>query len=72
MSAEKKIDETVPGGKYIVGDRYVNANGDDLGPVAASKEKAPKEPKEPKEPNTTDKKDPDDKAGNDPNEKDEK
>ena len=30
---ENKIDETVPGGKYIVGDRFVIANGEDLGPT---------------------------------------
>lgn len=27
---EKKIDETVPGGRYIVGDRVVNANGEEI------------------------------------------
>lgn len=34
-----KIDETVPGGKYIVGDRFVDAEGKDLGPAGkAAKE----------------------------------
>jgi hypothetical protein len=28
---EKKIDETIPGGRYIVGDRVVNAFGDEIG-----------------------------------------
>lgn len=37
MEAEKKIDETIPGGKYIVGDNYVNAEGEVLGPVKAEK-----------------------------------
>lgn len=30
---EKKLDKTVDGGKYIVGDRYVDADGKDLGPA---------------------------------------
>lgn len=29
--AERKIDETVPGGKYIVEGRFVDAEGNDLG-----------------------------------------
>ena len=32
-AAAKKLDETVPGGKYIQGEYYVNANGDILGEV---------------------------------------
>jgi hypothetical protein len=27
----KEIDETVPGGRYIVGDRVVNAHGEEIG-----------------------------------------
>lgn len=29
----EKLDETVPGGRYIVGDNYVDAEGKVLGPV---------------------------------------
>jgi hypothetical protein len=35
-----QIDETVPGGKYIQGDRYVNADGEDLGAASKSELKA--------------------------------
>jgi hypothetical protein len=31
-----QLDETVPGGRYIVGDRVVNAHGEDLGAAAKS------------------------------------
>ncbi|MCA1589172.1 MAG: hypothetical protein LC734_02035 [Acidobacteria bacterium] len=31
----KKHDETVPGGRYILGDRFVDADGKDLGPASA-------------------------------------
>lgn len=42
--------ETVAGGKYIQNGRYVNANGEDLGPVEKPKS-------EPKEKKTTSEKD---------------
>lgn len=35
MVNEKKIDETIPGGRYIVGDKYVDANGNAIGTVEA-------------------------------------
>jgi hypothetical protein len=34
----RKLDETVPGGRYIRGDRYVDANAKDLGPVKKANE----------------------------------
>lgn len=33
--AEKPIDETVPGGRYMVGDQLVNANGEPINESAA-------------------------------------
>jgi hypothetical protein len=50
MADEKKLDETVPGGKYIVGDRYVDASGKDLGPVSAKGKKAGAEDEADEEP----------------------
>lgn len=38
-AAETPATETVPGGKYIVGDRYQNAEGEDLG-AAPKKDRA--------------------------------
>ncbi len=29
--SDKKLDETIPGGRYKVGNRYVNANGETVG-----------------------------------------
>jgi hypothetical protein len=35
--AEDKLDETVPGGRYIVGDQVVNAEGEVIEGLAVSK-----------------------------------
>lgn len=39
-SDPNQIDETVPGGRYIVGDRVVNAEGEDLGSAKVETEEA--------------------------------
>lgn len=33
MTEEKKQDETIPGGRYIQGENYINANGEIIGKV---------------------------------------
>lgn len=38
----EKLDETVPGGKYIVGDNFVDAEGKVLHPVEVTGKKATK------------------------------
>jgi hypothetical protein len=38
--SDKKQDETIPGGKYIQGENYVNADGEIIGKVKEEKPKA--------------------------------